>query len=81
MTISPYGQLLASGSSDSIVRLLDAKMGAQQRTLRGHSDWVDAVAFSSDGWRIASSSFDGTVQLWDAETGTQQQDATAVRDA
>src|SRR5204862_42392 len=35
-------------------------------TYRGHSDTVDAVAWSPDGRRIASGSSDGTAQVWNA---------------
>ncbi len=35
----------------------------------GHSDAVNAVAWSPDGTRIASGSDDGTVQVWDAASG------------
>ncbi len=38
-------------------------------TYRGHSDGVDAVAWSPDGRRIASGSLDTTVQVWDAADG------------
>lgn len=37
--------------------------------LAGHSDWVLAVAFSTDGTRVAASSADGTVLVWDATNG------------
>ncbi len=33
--------------------------------LKGHTDSVNAVAFSSDGATLASGSSDGTVRLWD----------------
>jgi WD40 repeat protein len=36
-------------------------------TLRGHNDWVYAVALSADGQRLASASGDGTVKLWSTE--------------
>jgi WD40 repeat protein len=36
-------------------------------TYQGHSDYVSAVAWSSDGTRIASASNDGTVQVWEAK--------------
>ena len=36
-------------------------------TYQGHSDYVSAVAWSSDGTRIAYASNDGTVQVWEAK--------------
>jgi len=38
-------------------------------TFKGHSDYVDAVAWSPNSQFIASGSWDGIVQVWDAHTG------------
>jgi hypothetical protein len=38
-------------------------------TYRGHTDWVDGVAWSPDSTRIASASSDKTAQVWDAANG------------
>jgi WD40 repeat protein len=40
-------------------------------TFTGHSGFVNACAFSSDGTRILSASDDKTLKLWDVETGTE----------
>jgi WD40 repeat protein len=41
-------------------------------TLAGHTDSVNACAFSPDGRRIVSASRDNTLKLWDVESGKEQ---------
>ncbi|KAH6654591.1 hypothetical protein BKA67DRAFT_517795 [Truncatella angustata] len=60
---------VASGSSDSTVKLWDAGSGSCLQTLEGHTGPVWSVAFSADG-RVASGSYDDTVKLWDAGSGS-----------
>ena len=43
----------------------------QVRTLKGHSDEVERVAFSHDGAQVVSASFDGTVHFFDVASGRQ----------
>lgn len=39
------------------------------QVLRGHSDYIDAVAFSPSGQTLISGSFDKTVKIWNVQTG------------
>lgn len=49
----------------------EAKMPEAVATLKGHSDWVYSVAFSSDGKYVVTGSFDSTLKLWETATGKE----------
>ena len=49
------------------------------RTLTGHTHWVVAVAFSTDGTRIVSASLDTLVKIWEVETGVEVSSFVRVR--
>ncbi len=66
----PDGRKLASGLSDSTVRIWDSKTGKPiSAPLTGHTGWVQSVAVSPDGTLIASGSGDGTLRIWVSHTG------------
>jgi len=69
MNFSPDGQWLAVGGNDGNVKLFEATSGRLAKTMRGHVDWVTAVAFNRDD-RLVSGSDDQTVRIWSTKTAT-----------
>jgi WD40 repeat protein len=59
-----------TASADDTVRVWNEDNGAAIRTLSGHTDYVYALAISSDEALIASGSFNGEVKVWKTADGT-----------
>jgi WD40 repeat protein/DNA-directed RNA polymerase subunit RPC12/RpoP len=72
LAYSPDGKTVAIATDEKLIRLHDARTGAFQRGLSGHTEAVTCLAYSPDGRTLASGSQDRTVQLWDCATGLQQ---------
>ena len=68
---APDGNTIATagGWTDNVVQLWDAQTGAHKTSLTGHTQTVNAIAYSPDGKTIVSGGADGTVRLWDGATG------------
>ncbi|KAL4735093.1 hypothetical protein BDV11DRAFT_208812 [Aspergillus similis] len=49
------------------------KRSAELHASKGHSSWVQSLAFSPDGQLLASGSRDHTVRLWDPVKGAESQ--------
>lgn len=55
------------------LRLLNPALDSSAHlcTLKGHTNYVNACAFSPDGTRLASAGHGGELRIWDAATGVQ----------
>ena len=60
---------LATASGDGTARIWDCETQTPLYTLKGHSNWVLCLSWSSDGQYLATGSNDNTVRLWDPRTG------------
>ena len=70
---SASGVFLASGSADNLVRVWRVSDRALLHTLKGHKNWVLALAFSPvQEARFATTSADGSLRLWCLEDASQQ---------
>jgi WD40 repeat protein len=66
VTFNSEGNILASGSDDTTVRLWDVLTGAELSILRGHTHPVKTVIFHPHHPHIlASAGSDRTIKLWD----------------
>ncbi len=86
--LSPDGKTLAVAgwghveNRERVVGVyLIALPGGGLRTLKGHTDAVECLAFSADGKRLASGSQDRTIRIWDVATGECVQTLHGHREA
>ncbi|KAG8957405.1 hypothetical protein FRC03_010191 [Tulasnella sp. 419] len=66
---SPDGSLIATGSSDRMVALWDARTGILVHILRSHFSGILSLAFSPDSTQLVSCSHDRTIIVWDVSSG------------
>lgn len=72
VAISPDGQRMVSGSTDSVVRLWNLATGEMVRQMRGHRGDVEDVAYSPDGLEALSAGIDFQAIVWNIETGAER---------
>jgi len=65
VAFSPDGQLLVTGSWDSVLRVWRVEDCSLIKVLKGHKNIVHGVAFIPDGKLLASASWDSTARLWE----------------
>uniref|UniRef100_A0A2K6UIM6 Apoptotic peptidase activating factor 1 n=1 Tax=Saimiri boliviensis boliviensis TaxID=39432 RepID=A0A2K6UIM6_SAIBB len=71
-TNSSHHFLLATGSSDCVLKLWDLNQKQCRNTLFGHINSVNHCRFSPDDKLLASCSADGTLKLWDTTSANER---------
>ncbi|HWM59168.1 MAG TPA: hypothetical protein VNO83_15150 [Pseudonocardia sp.] len=66
---SPAGDTVATSGGGLTVQLWDPGTGQPRRSLPGHREPVNDLAFDATGARLASVGEDGEVQVWNTATG------------
>lgn len=64
LAINQSGTLVASGSTEKVIRIWDPRTRQKLLKLRGHTDNVRSLVFSRDGTMLLSASSDSTIRLW-----------------
>ena len=72
LAVAPDGSWLVTGSSDGMVRILDAATGQVRMAFRGHRRAINAVAVAPDGSWLATCGWDKKMRIWDPATGKEQ---------
>ncbi|MFM6729040.1 MAG: WD40 repeat domain-containing protein, partial [Dolichospermum sp.] len=62
------GQTVNSGSDDNTIKIWNLETGRKKFTIKGHIDWVNAIAIAPDGKTLISGSDDNTVKISDLTT-------------
>eukprot|EP00960_Hanusia_phi_P028161 747242-Hanusia_phi.AAC.2 len=60
---------IAVGCEDSVVYIVDVKLGQVKHELRAHTFRITCLAYYSDGSWIVSGSYDKSISIWHADRG------------
>lgn len=57
--------MCASCSDDATIKIWDLDSGELEKTLKGHSGFVNSISFDYSGKYLVSASSDTTLKIWD----------------
>jgi WD40 repeat protein len=67
----PQENAVAVGYAPYDIALWDLAKESMRTLLKGHTNWVVALAFTADGTRLVSGAGDSTARVWDVRTGQE----------
>ncbi|KAF8308558.1 hypothetical protein DL93DRAFT_2063848 [Clavulina sp. PMI_390] len=67
---NPDGTLIAVGSEELHVKLIDTEDPTKVRQLNGHTKGIRAISWDPSGTFLTTSSQDGTVKVWNIDAGS-----------
>ncbi len=67
--VSPDGQKFVVGGAKGDLKIYRTSDGSTDKTLYGHTSYVNGLAFSADGTKLASGSSDKSMKIWDVNGG------------
>lgn len=62
---------VALGGPTRILKIYATKDGALEHSIKKHTDWITAIAFSPDGKYLASADRNGGIVVWEGATGNE----------
>jgi WD40 repeat protein len=65
LAVTPDGRRVITAFEDYTLKVWDLEHEVEERSLEGHTDWVNAVAVTPDGRYAVSASDDHTLKVWD----------------
>ena len=68
ISIAPTGRLIACGTMDGKILLVDSKSGKSKRGFTGHEGAVSGVSFTRKSSSVVSCSWDRTTRLWNTKS-------------
>ena len=71
IAVTPDGQKVIVASRDHVIRVWNLE-GALEKTLFGHTDWINAIAVTSDGYYAVSASDDRSLKVWNLLEGRER---------
>ena len=69
--LSPDQKTIALGGPNRLLKFYNTKDGSLIRSVKKHTDWVTAIAYSPDGSLLASADRAGGITVWEAANGEE----------